>query len=199
MVFFLLDTASLRASIVGLAAACSTPHLKTREKRAGLLQRLHQHEQTLLSPTLPIDLLFPLAVGSCIFPFSAAAITVFLCFSSHMVYHLPQNQQAATIMVKGGGHASFPQSASNNERKNVPDSKRKRSNDPWTPAEEQLLKKMRDMGHSWSEIAMVGSQSWNVIWYLGPCSTRTQSAYNLCHDRNSRDAPKVALRSIGIK
>jgi hypothetical protein len=37
-----------------------------------------------------------------------------------------------------------------------PPAKRGRTNTPWTPAEEQLLKSMRDQGKSWSEIAKVG-------------------------------------------
>lgn len=34
--------------------------------------------------------------------------------------------------------------------------KKSRTNTPWTPAEEQRLKQMRDVGNSWSEIAKVG-------------------------------------------
>lgn len=34
-----------------------------------------------------------------------------------------------------------------------PKAKKSRTNTPWTPAEEQRLKQMRDAGHSWSEIA----------------------------------------------
>lgn len=34
--------------------------------------------------------------------------------------------------------------------------KKSRTNTPWTPAEEQRLKHMRDAGNSWSEIAKVG-------------------------------------------
>lgn len=33
--------------------------------------------------------------------------------------------------------------------------KKTRTNTPWTPAEEQRLKVMRDAGNSWSEIAKV--------------------------------------------
>lgn len=36
-----------------------------------------------------------------------------------------------------------------------PKAKKSRTNTPWTPAEEQRLKQMRDAGHSWSEIAKV--------------------------------------------
>ena len=36
-----------------------------------------------------------------------------------------------------------------------PPPKRARTNTPWTPAEEQRLKMMRDAGNSWSEIAKV--------------------------------------------
>lgn len=34
-----------------------------------------------------------------------------------------------------------------------PKAKKSRTNTPWTPAEEQRLKQMRDQGNSWSEIA----------------------------------------------
>ena len=33
--------------------------------------------------------------------------------------------------------------------------KKSRTNTPWTPAEEQRLKNMRDSGNSWSDIAKV--------------------------------------------
>lgn len=36
-----------------------------------------------------------------------------------------------------------------------PKAKKSRTNTPWTPAEEQRLKQMRDAGNSWSEIAKV--------------------------------------------
>jgi len=51
--------------------------------------------------------------------------------------------------------------------------KKSRTNTPWSPAEEQRLKTMRDAGSSWSEIAKVGSdhhrsRSWT--WELLVCS-----------------------------
>lgn len=36
-----------------------------------------------------------------------------------------------------------------------PKAKKSRTNTPWTAAEEQRLKQMRDAGNSWSEIAKV--------------------------------------------
>jgi hypothetical protein len=39
-----------------------------------------------------------------------------------------------------------------------PKIKKSRTNTPWTPAEEQRLKQMRDTGNSWSEIAKVEAQ-----------------------------------------
>ena len=39
----------------------------------------------------------------------------------------------------------------------APPPKKGRTNTPWTPAEELRLKKMRDEGKSWSEIAKVGN------------------------------------------
>ena len=38
-----------------------------------------------------------------------------------------------------------------------PAPKKSRTNTPWTPAEEQRLKNMRDTGSSWSDIAKVSS------------------------------------------
>jgi hypothetical protein len=40
-----------------------------------------------------------------------------------------------------------------------PKVKKSRTNTPWTPAEEQRLKTMRDAGNSWSEIAKVNMHS----------------------------------------
>lgn len=45
-----------------------------------------------------------------------------------------------------------------------PPAKKSRTNTPWTPAEEQRLKNMRDAGNTWAEIAKVG--------FLKPCYTR---------------------------
>lgn len=38
-----------------------------------------------------------------------------------------------------------------------PPAKKSRTNTPWTPAEEQRLKAMRDANHSWADIAKVRS------------------------------------------
>ena len=38
----------------------------------------------------------------------------------------------------------------------MPAPKKSRTNTPWSPAEEQRLKVMRDAGNSWGEIAKVG-------------------------------------------
>ena len=40
----------------------------------------------------------------------------------------------------------------------MPPPKKSRTNTPWTPAEEQRLKVMRDAGNSWGEIAKVTRQ-----------------------------------------
>lgn len=37
----------------------------------------------------------------------------------------------------------------------APTPKKSRTNTPWTPAEEQLLRQLRDAGNSWGEIAKV--------------------------------------------
>lgn len=50
-----------------------------------------------------------------------------------------------------------------------PPAKKGRTNTPWTPAEEQRLKTMRDAGNSWSEIAKVRS---TFGWLLPGSSTQ---------------------------
>ena len=48
-----------------------------------------------------------------------------------------------------------------------PPAKKSRTNTPWTPAEEQRLKNMRDAGNSWADIAKV---SWiQKKWKLTSC------------------------------
>lgn len=44
----------------------------------------------------------------------------------------------------------------NEASSSMPPPKKSRTNTPWTPAEEQRLKVMRDAGNSWGEIAKVG-------------------------------------------
>jgi len=48
----------------------------------------------------------------------------------------------------------------------APPVKKGRTNTPWTPAEEQRLKQMRDAGNSWSEIAKVTVLKRNVVFTL---------------------------------
>ena len=43
----------------------------------------------------------------------------------------------------------------------TPKRKASRTNTPWSAAEEQKLKQMREAGHSWSEIAKV----WRALMY----------------------------------
>jgi hypothetical protein len=45
----------------------------------------------------------------------------------------------------------------------APPPKKGRTNTPWTPAEELRLKKMRDEGKSWSEIAKVRCYRMNIL------------------------------------
>ncbi|OQU99295.1 hypothetical protein CLAIMM_04945 isoform 2 [Cladophialophora immunda] len=59
--------------------------------------------------------------------------------------------------------------------------KRGRTNTPWTAQEEQRLKRMRDAGHSWSEIAKV------VLWLAS-----TWASLLLIHDRLSLHELKAA-------
>lgn len=57
----------------------------------------------------------------------------------------PAGATSASTTVAGGASAEAP----------TPEQrpKKSRTNTPWTPAEEQRLKQMRDAGNSWSEIA----------------------------------------------
>ncbi|KAF2679900.1 hypothetical protein K458DRAFT_313026, partial [Lentithecium fluviatile CBS 122367] len=67
----------------------------------------------------------------------------------------PQDQMASSAAAPGSQAASAT-AASGAESDVViqePKVKKSRTNTPWTPAEEQRLKQMRDAGNSWSEIA----------------------------------------------
>ena len=50
----------------------------------------------------------------------------------------------------GDPSATFAESSTS-----APPPKKSRTNTPWSPAEEQRLKTMRDAGNSWNEIAKV--------------------------------------------
>lgn len=50
--------------------------------------------------------------------------------------------------------------------------KKSRTNTPWSPAEEQRLKTMRDVGSSWSEIAKVGSDHIARARWIWECLER---------------------------
>ena len=56
--------------------------------------------------------------------------------------------------IDGGHQVEEPNEASSS----MPPPKKSRTNTPWTPAEEQRLKVMRDAGNSWGEIAKVTRQ-----------------------------------------
>ncbi|KAI9704921.1 MAG: hypothetical protein M1836_006701 [Candelina mexicana] len=62
---------------------------------------------------------------------------------------------SATVADPGGvGEGGFG-GAGLGEASTSPATKKSRTNTPWSPAEEQRLKSMRDAGNSWSEIAKV--------------------------------------------
>lgn len=73
-----------------------------------------------------------------------------------------------------------------------PPAKKSRTNTPWTPAEEQRLKQMRDMGNSWAEIAKVSCFAQEMmkflltVWpdfpysYRGQCQEALVQRYALC-------------------
>ncbi|KAF2439850.1 hypothetical protein P171DRAFT_113687 [Karstenula rhodostoma CBS 690.94] len=60
------------------------------------------------------------------------------------------DQMANASTTAGAADNGEPPPAADSEE---PKTKKSRTNTPWTPAEEQRLKQMRDAGHSWSEIA----------------------------------------------
>lgn len=61
----------------------------------------------------------------------------------------------ATPVVASSDDAPAAQGAHVDPPAQEPKAKKSRTNTPWTPAEEQRLKTMRDAGNSWSEIAKV--------------------------------------------
>jgi hypothetical protein len=62
---------------------------------------------------------------------------------------------AATPAGALSSGATATQSADVEAPAQEPKLKKSRTNTPWTPAEEQRLKTMRDAGNTWSEIAKV--------------------------------------------
>jgi phospholipase C len=64
----------------------------------------------------------------------------------------------APLAQQIGGPAD-PSGADADTLAQEPKVKKSRTNTPWTAAEEQRLKQMRDAGNSWSEIAKVQNDS----------------------------------------
>ncbi|KAG4437980.1 hypothetical protein IFR05_006520 [Cadophora sp. M221] len=66
---------------------------------------------------------------------------------------------ASVLMSGSSSSAAAPAAAGSNEPSvtdspmGPPPAKKSRTNTPWTPAEEQRLKTMRDAGNSWADIA----------------------------------------------
>jgi hypothetical protein len=69
----------------------------------------------------------------------------------------PLDQMATPVAASGSqtANATTAPSADSEAAAQEPRPKKSRTNTPWTPAEEQRLKQMRDAGNSWSEIAKV--------------------------------------------
>ncbi|KAJ4351945.1 uncharacterized protein N0V89_007290 [Didymosphaeria variabile] len=68
----------------------------------------------------------------------------------------PSDQMAHAPATAGAAeNVEAPPAADTEAPVQEPKAKKSRTNTPWTPAEEQRLKQMRDAGHSWSEIAKV--------------------------------------------
>lgn len=78
-----------------------------------------------------------------------------------------------------GGLPVVPAPAPEMDPPAQPAPKKGRTNTPWTPAEEQKLKQMRDAGNSWSEIAKVGGLYCPETTTLG--SERSQKLIKTAH------------------
>ncbi|KAF2708065.1 hypothetical protein K504DRAFT_381974, partial [Pleomassaria siparia CBS 279.74] len=61
--------------------------------------------------------------------------------------------KAANTAMASNAQPGEAQDPDVDQSANEPKAKKSRTNTPWTPAEEQRLKVMRDAGNSWSEIA----------------------------------------------
>jgi hypothetical protein len=67
----------------------------------------------------------------------------------------------ATSLTMSGPSGTVPPAAGGQDEPSMsspsmgPPAKKSRTNTPWTPAEEQRLKTMRDAGNSWADIAKV--------------------------------------------
>ena len=90
-------------------------------------------------------------------------------------------------IIRGEKDAGQQADEGNEASSSMPPFKRSRTNTPWTPAEEQRLKVMRDVGNSWEEIAKVGR------------SRPFQVSRRLTFPRPSLIDPKEASRCIGIR
>ncbi|KAF1955131.1 hypothetical protein CC80DRAFT_493454 [Byssothecium circinans] len=65
----------------------------------------------------------------------------------------PQPDQTATLASATTANVPTASGTEGDAVAQEPKAKKSRTNTPWTPAEEQRLKQMRDAGNSWSEIA----------------------------------------------
>lgn len=72
----------------------------------------------------------------------------------------------------------------------MPAPKKSRTNTPWTPAEEQRLKTMRDAQNSWGEIAKVGKDTVEWECRISDCDPI---------QRHFPTGPKEVSRSIGTR
>lgn len=74
---------------------------------------------------------------------------------------MAQDQAATAATPVGAASASTTVTEGASAEAPTPEQrpKKSRTNTPWTPAEEQRLKQMRDAGNSWSEIAKVDKHS----------------------------------------
>jgi len=81
----------------------------------------------------------------------------------------------------------MPENEQNDLPPPKPKVKKTRINIPWTPAEEQQLKRMRDNGNSWNEIAKVRYSALTNLLF----SNKTV--------RSSRRGPKGVSRNTGIR
>ncbi|KAH0538999.1 hypothetical protein FGG08_004449 [Glutinoglossum americanum] len=93
----------------------------------------------------------------------------------------------------GTTNAAGPQAQPEGLSLSPPPVKKSRTNTPWSPAEEQRLKTMRDAGSSWSEIAKVRSIALgSVVAYVRALTARQLDVSN----ENGRECKEALVQAL---
>jgi hypothetical protein len=126
------------------------PHQVQQPQPQQQQQQSIQHPQPQQHPAVPSPAQTPATV-----PASApAAIATTAAPVSLPAVAPPQATPASTAAAAAAAAAASAAAAEDaNSTPAPPPAKKSRTNTPWTPAEEQRLKQMRDQGASWAEIA----------------------------------------------